>query len=305
MNQSIFKVSQEISKALIDDKAVVALESTVITHGLPYPHNYNVAKKMEQIIRDNNAIPATIAVIEGEIRVGLEDKWLRFISREKNLKKVSVRDYGLVLTKKINGGTTVAGTLVAASFLGIPVFATGGIGGVHRGNSKDISTDMIQLSKSPVVVVCAGAKSILDLPATVELLETLGVPVLGYKTEEFPAFYSRESGLKTSATVSSPEEVSEFALAHWGIGIKSAVLLVVPPPEEFALPNKEMEEAIDVALKNAEELKIRGQSLTPYLLSQVSKLTDGRSLQANLALLENNADVAAKVSTAFENMRKQ
>jgi pseudouridine-5'-phosphate glycosidase len=304
MNQSIFKVSQEISEALRNDKAVVALESTVITHGLPYPHNYDVAQKMEQIIRENNAIPATIAVIDGDIHVGLEDKLLKFISREKNLRKVSVRDYGLVLSKKISGGTTVAGTLVAASAVGIPVFATGGIGGVHRGNSKDISTDMIQLSKTPVIVVCAGAKSILDLPATVELLETLGVPVLGYKTDEFPAFYSRESGLKTSATVYSPEEVSEFALAHWAIGIKSAVLLVVPPPEEFALSKKEMEKAIDIALKDAEELKISGQSLTPYLLSRVSKLTDGSSLQANLALLENNANIAAKVSVAFKIMHR-
>lgn len=302
MNKSIFNISNEVSVALENGKAVVALESTVITHGLPYPRNYEIAREMEKVIRKEKAVPATIAVINGEVHVGIDDKLLQFISTTRNLKKISVRDYGLVISKKLSGGTTVAGTLLAANAVGIHVFATGGIGGVHRGQSRDISADLLQLSKTPVIVVCAGAKAILDLPATVELLETLGIPVLGYQTGELPSFYSKESGLKTSAIAYNPEEVSEFVLAHWGIGMRSAVLLVVPPPDEFAMPKDEIDKAIDVALEDAERENISGQDVTPYLLSRVSELTKENSLQANLALLANNAKVAAKVATAYEKM---
>lgn len=290
-----YTLHTDVYTALKSGSPVVALESTVITHGLPYPQNLQIAQSMEAEVRTQKATPATIAVLDGNIHVGLSEGNLERLASEGNMRKVSVRDYGPAMAQKASGGTTVAGTLIAAERSGIKIFATGGIGGVHRGAPFDISTDLDQLSKSPVVVVCAGAKSILDLPATLERLETLAVPVVGYQTDEFPAFFSRESGLKVSARADSPQEAAQIAKAHWQIG-GGGVLLVVPVPEKDAIPSEEIEGPIQAALKEATEQNIHGQAVTPFLLSRVSELSHGSSMAANLALLKNNAHVAAQVA---------
>jgi len=278
---------------------LVALESTVLTHGLPYPQNLQLARDMEAQVRAHGATPATIAVLEGVIHVGLSDEQLESLVRAEGLRKISGRDFGPAIAKKESGGTTVAGTLIAAHAAGIRVFATGGIGGVHRGAADDVSADLPQLARRPLIVVCAGAKAILDLPATLEMLETLGVPVVGYRTGEFPAFYSQSSGLPVSARADTPEEVAEIALAHWGLGLDSAILVAVSPPGESALPAGDMEQVIEQALLEAQEKKIRGQAVTPFLLARVSELTGQSSLKANLALLLNNARVAAEIAVAL------
>ncbi|MCB2179596.1 pseudouridine-5'-phosphate glycosidase [bacterium] len=285
----------DVFRALQTGKSVVALESTVITHGLPYPQNLEIAQAMEAVVKAKQAIPATIALINGNVHVGLDENELARLAAGDQMRKISVRDFGPAIAQKASGGTTVAGTLVVAEKTGIKIFATGGIGGVHRGAPFDISTDLDQLSKSPVVVVCAGAKSILDLPSTLERLETLAVPVVGYKTDEFPAFYSRDSGLKVSARADSPEEAARIAQAHWEIG-GGGVLVVVPIPEADAIPLVEIEGPIQEALSEAAEQNIHGQAVTPFLLARVSELSHGSSMQANLALLKNNASVAAEIS---------
>lgn len=289
-------LSTEVSTALKNGEPVVALESTVISHGLPYPENLELARDMETIIRKENAIPATIAVIQGVIHVGLEPSHLELIARGENLRKISSRDFAGAITQKASGGTTVAGTTLIAEEVGIHIFATGGIGGVHRNAPFDISADLTQLSRSPVVVVCAGAKAILDLPATLERLETLGIPVIGYQTNEFPAFYSKESGLPVSVEVQIPEEVAKLVKTHWSIGIQSAILVVTPPPEEVAIPNQRIEKAIQQALSEAKSQHVSGQAVTPFLLKRVSEITQGDSLKANLGLLKNNAYVAAQIA---------
>jgi pseudouridine-5'-phosphate glycosidase len=291
-----FVLSEEISRALLEGQPIVGLESTVITHGLPYPENLSIAKDMEAVVREENAIPAIVAVIEGRVRIGLDTTHLEFLAGSENLRKISSRDIAPVIYKKESGGTTVAGTLAAAEKVGIKVFATGGIGGVHRDAPFDISTDLIQLSNSPVIAVCAGAKSILDLPATLERLETLGIPVAGYQTDEFPAFYSRQSGLPLNISVQSAKDVADIAKIHWGMGFQSAVLVTVPPPEDVAVPAKRIEVAIQQALKDAKNKQIHGQAVTPFLLSRVNELTDGDSMKANLGLLKNNARVAALIA---------
>lgn len=290
-----FQVLPEVTEALRLGKAVVALESTVISHGLPYPENLDLAKDMESAVRTGGAVPATTAVIDGKVRVGLDDAGLETLARGKALRKISVRDFGPAVAQQASGGTTVAGTLVIAEQAGIKIFATGGIGGVHRDAPFDISTDLGQLAKSKVVVVCAGAKAILDLPATLEQLETLGVPVIGYRTDEFPAFYSRHSGLSVSARANSPQEAAEIAEAHWQMG-GGGLLVTVPLPEQDAIPAKEIEAHIQEALDEAAAQGIRGQAVTPFLLSRVSQLSGGKSLSANLALLLNNARTAAAIA---------
>lgn len=292
-------LSKNIVKAKQLGASIVALESTVITHGLPRPENLKLAQEMESAVRDNGAVPATIAFINGKIHVGLSDETLENLANSENTRKISLRDFGIALAGDLSGGTTVASTLFVASQVGIRTFATGGIGGVHRGAPFDISADLPQLSKSPVLVVCSGAKSILDLPATREVLETQGIPVIGYQTDEFPAFYTTTSGLKVDQRVETPEEAGQIAIESWKASIKSAVLLVVPPPIEFALDEDEMESAIQMALEEAEKLNIHGNAVTPFLLSRVSELTAGASLQANLALLINNAKIAALTSVAM------
>jgi pseudouridine-5'-phosphate glycosidase len=295
-------VSEEIQQALEKGRPVVALESTVITHGLPYPENLNLARRMEETVRENGAVPATIGVLEGVIYAGLEAAQVEFLAQAKDVHKISLRDFAPAIAMKRNGGTTVAGTLFVAHTVGLKVFATGGIGGVHRqadGETFDISTDMMQLARTPVLVVCAGAKAILDLPATLELLETLGVTVVGYKTDEFPAFYSTSSGLPVSIRVEMAEEAARIAQVHWNLGMESAVLVTVPPPTADALPKEAVEGAIETALQEVQTRGIRGQAVSPYLLRRVSELTEGHSLQANLALLLNNARVAAEIAACL------
>jgi pseudouridine-5'-phosphate glycosidase len=277
----------------------VALESTVITHGLPRPQNLELARNMERVIRENGANPATIAILDGKIRVGLTDAELERLAYTDNVRKISRRDFATAIIKKECGGTTVAGTMFAAHQAGIRVFATGGIGGVHEVETLDISTDLQALADTPMVVVCAGAKAILDLPATLEYLETMAVPVIGYGTDEFPAFYSRSSGLSVSARFDHPDEIVRFAKAHWGLGMKSAVLVCNPLPEKDEIPRNKVEGAIAQARKEANEQDIRGQALTPFLLARMKELTGGESLRANLALLLNNAKLAAQVAVAF------
>ena len=299
-----FLFSIHLSQARQFGAPIVALESAVITHGLPRPDNLKLARDLEAEVRKGGATPATIALFNGKIKIGLTEPELEALSLLENPRKISLRDFGIALAGNLSGGTTVAATLFAAAMAGIQVFATGGIGGVHRGGSGDVSADLPQLGKSPVLVVCAGAKSILDLPATREYLETEGVPVLGYQTDEFPAFYARKSGLPVDHRVESAEEAAKIALCSWDAGLKSAVLLVVPPPEATALPSQAVERAIATALEEAAQQDIHGGALTPFLLGRVSKLTGGDSLRANLALLHNNAGIAGHVAAAMGDLRK-
>ena len=291
--------SPAVASALQARIPVVALESTVITHGLPHPQNLQLARQMEQVIRENGATPATIAVLDGRIRVGLTDEELERLANAGSVRKISLRDFATAILKKECGGTTVAGTMFAAHQTGIRLFATGGIGGVHEIETLDISTDLQALANTPMVVVCAGAKAILDLPATLEYLETMAVPVIGYQTDEFPAFYSRHSGLPVSVRLDSVEEVVVFARNHWDIGMKSALLVCQPLPVEDELPLQVVEGTIQQARNEAHEQGVHGQMLTPFLLSRMAELTGGASLKANLKLLVNNARLAARIAGQF------
>jgi pseudouridine-5'-phosphate glycosidase len=280
---------------------LVALESTVIAHGLPRPHNLESAMACERAVREAGATPATIAVVAGRRAIGLTEDELRELASRDDVVKTSLRDLGVVVARGKWGATTVAATLHIAERAGISVFATGGIGGVHRDVARalDVSADLAALATKPVVTVCSGAKSILDLPRTVEALETLGVPVVGYGTDEFPAFYSAGSGLPVSARADTPAEVAAIASAHWALGMRSAVLVAVPCPADAAIPAAQIEGAIDEALGEAEASGVSGAALTPFLLSRVAARTGGRALKANLALLENNARVAGHIAVAL------
>jgi pseudouridine-5'-phosphate glycosidase len=318
-------IAPEVRAALAAGRAVVALESTVIAHGLPYPQNREVALAMEAIIREQGAVPATIAVLGGALRVGLTASEIEHLATAPNVRKLSRRDIAACLAQRLDGATTVAATMLIAHRAGIRVFATGGIGGVHRqgisesangrmGESAnqqinehatrttrhvlDISADLPELARTPVCVVCAGAKAILDLPATLEWLETWGVPVLGYQTDEFPAFYSRSSGLPVTARVASPAEAAAVARAHWALG-GGGLLLAVPVPAADELPPEAVERAIAEALAAAARQGISGPAVTPFLLQRVGELTGGASLRANVALLQNNAAVAARIALAL------
>ena len=308
MKHPNFQLSPEITRALNLGAPIVALESTVITHGLPRPQNLELARAMEKQVRDNGATPATIALLDGKIRVGLSDEELIRLSDAasgESTLKVSHRDFATAIVKKMDGGATVAGTMYAANMAGIQVFATGGIGGVHKESAFDISTDLRSLSEIPTLVVCAGAKAILDLPATLEVLETLGVPVIGYQTDEFPAFYSRESGLNVSARLDSPEEIAEFAKVHWNLGMKGGVLVANPIPEKESISKSRLEPMIAKASAEAIEQGIHGQALTPFLLSRINELTKGKSLKANIALLLNNARLAAEIAKEMNAKKKE
>lgn len=289
-------LNAEVTRALNLNLPVVAFESTVITHGLPHPQNLQLARDMEQQARDAGATPATIALLDGKIRVGLSDAELIQLAAARNPLKVSHRDFATAIVKKMDGGTTVAGTMFAAHQVDIEVFATGGIGGVHKESAFDISTDLRALAEIPMIVVCAGAKAILDLPATLEYLETMGVPVVGYQTDEFPAFYSRESGLKVSVRLDTPKQIADFAQAHWNFGMCSAILVTNPIPAADAIPAAEMQPMIEQASAEAIAKGIHGQALTPFLLGRISELTQGKSLKANLSLLLNNAKLAAQIA---------
>ncbi len=294
-----FRLHPDVSFALSRNKAVVALESAVITHGLPRPVNLELARELESIIRDRAVTPATIALLDGKFSIGLTDEELEQLAGEAEFSKISLRNMGIGIARGLSGGTTVAATLAVASAIGIQVFATGGIGGVHRGSNFDISADLNALADHPVVVVCAGAKAILDLPATLEALESRGVPVLGYRTDNFPAFYSRNSGLPIDCRVEGAEEACQVARAHWSAGNRSAILVCNPIPEEDALDGGFLESVINEAVIAAELEGIGGAGLTPYLLEKVAYATEGKSLEANLALLRNNARLAAEIAGYF------
>lgn len=284
------------------EEPLVALETTVISHGLPYPQNLETAKALEDTIRQHKANPATIALIEGKIKVGLSQQDLELLATSKEVTKVSRRDLPIVLAKKQTGATTVAATMICAHLAGIQVFATGGIGGVHRGATQtmDISADLPELARTPVIVVCAGIKAILDLPLTLEYLETLGVPVIGYGTDELPAFYTPHSGIKLEARADSPQEVAAIARTKWDLGLEGGLIVAVPPPETSALSPEKINRAIAKALTEAEKRQIKGKETTPFLLDSVRVETEGASLAANIALLKNNAAVAAQIAVALK-----
>jgi pseudouridine-5'-phosphate glycosidase len=297
--------SSEIKRAMGISLSVVALESTVLTHGLPRPQNLQLAHDMEHAVREEGATPATIGFLDGYLHIGLSESELERLAKEKDVLKVSPRDFATVMSQQACGGTTVAGTMFACKHANIKIFATGGIGGVHRESAFDISADLQALATIPMIVVCAGAKAILDLPATLEYLETMSVPVVGYGTDEFPAFYSRESGLDVSVRLDTPQEIVDFARAHWSTGLQSAVLVANPVPAMEAIPQSEMEPIIEQASREAQEKKIHGQKLTPFLLQRISDLTKGRSMRANLALLLNNARLAAQIAHAWRTAEKR
>ena len=293
------RFSAAVRHALDTHLPVVALESTLITHGLPRPTNLEVARRLEAVVREAGATPATIALLDGEIHVGLEASELERLADADGVRKVSRRDLPIVVARREHGATTVAATMWVAAQAGVRVFATGGIGGVHRGQPFDVSADLPELAQTPVVVVCAGAKAILDLPLTLEYLETHGVPVLGFGTDTFPAFYSASSGLPVDARVDTAEEAAAVIRAKTALRLEGGVLIGVPIPDEFAVPNADIEPAIVQALTMAEEQGVRGKAVTPFLLQRVADLTAGESLKANIALLENNARVAAQISRAL------
>lgn len=290
-----------VQAARNQQQPLVALESTVIAHGLPYPQNREVARALEEIVQTHGAQPATIGVVQGRPTIGLDEPTIERFASGGDVLKLSRRDLALAIATGRDGATTVAGTMALAHAAGIEVFATGGIGGVHRGAREtwDVSADLIELSRTPVLVVCAGAKSILDLPATLEVLETYGVPVVGYGADEFPAFYSHTSGLRLTARADTPQEVAAIWRSHKTIGGGSGLLLVVPPPPASALPPDEVETAVARALADADRAGITGAQVTPFLLAAIKEQTGGLSLHANIALLKHNAGVAAQVAVAL------
>lgn len=289
----------EVREALSRKQAVVALESTLITHGLPYPENIAVARDMEKAVRNSGAVPATIAVLNGRIHVGLTADELAYLAQARNVRKCSRRDLPIVLAQGKDGATTVAGTMIVAHLAGIRVFATGGIGGVHRGHPFDVSADLLELAQTPVTVVCAGAKAILDIPLTLEVLETHGVPVIGLRTSEFPAFYSRSSGLPVDVRCETVQEIATIIREREKLHLETGTLVTVPVPAESELPKQDVEPAIVAALSEIEAKGIKGKEVTPYLLARVSELTGNKSRNANVALLKNNAHVAAEVAAAL------
>ena len=291
--------SKDVVQAAKGNSPIVALESTVLTHGLPRPQNLQLARDMERAVREEGATPATIAFLDGHLHVGLNNSDLERLANEDGAQKVGPRDFATVITQGANGGTTVAGTMLACKHANIKVFATGGIGGIHRESQFDTSADLQALANIPMIVVCAGAKAILDLPATLEYLETMSVPVIGYRTDEFPAFYSRESGLDVSVKLDSPKDIVDFAKAHWDAGLQSAVLVANPVPITDAISKSEMEPMIKKASKEAKQKGIHGQKLTPFLLQRISQLTHQKSMRANLSLLLNNARLAAQIAHAL------
>ncbi|HEY7984308.1 MAG TPA: pseudouridine-5'-phosphate glycosidase [Ktedonobacterales bacterium] len=295
------RIAPEVAAALAQGRAVVALESTVIAHGLPYPENVAVARAMEAAIRAEGAVPATVAILDGRIRVGLEDAALERLGTATGVRKASRRDIAAALADGALAATTVAGTLVCAALAGVRFFATGGIGGVHRGAQAtfDISADLPELGRAPVVTVCAGAKLVLDLRLTLEYLETQGVPVLGYQTDELPAFYVRASGLPLTQRADDPRQVAVMARALWSNGLGAGMVVACPIPAEHALPREEIEAAIAAALQAADDQGVRGAAVTPFLLAHLAQATHGASVAANRALLLNNAALAARFAVAY------
>ncbi len=294
------RLMKDVAVALAEGAPVVALESALITHGFAPPANLDIARQMQAAVREEGAMPTTVAVLEGEARVGLSGDELARLASDRTARKISLRDLPAVLAQGASGGTTVAATMHLAHRAGVRVFATGGIGGVHRGHPEDVSADLLALASIPIIVVCAGAKAILDLPRTLEYLETHGVPVIGYGTEEFPAFYSHHSGLEVDTRVETPEEVAQMAQARAELGLSAALLVCVPVPEADGLPAGEAEMAIAQAVGEADAAGVSGKALTPFLLARLVELTGGQARRANEALLLNNARVAAGIARALK-----
>lgn len=300
-------ISQEVKEALAEGRPVVALESTIISHGMPYPKNVETALKVESIIRECGAIPATIAIIEGRLVVGCSKEEIERLGKKGlEVTKVSRRDIPFIVAKKADGATTVAATMYIARLAGVDVFATGGIGGVHRGaeTTMDISADLDELQETSVMVVCAGAKSILDIGLTLECLETRGVAVVGYRTDDMPAFYTQKSGYKVDYRLDSPEEIAAAYYAKNAVGLKGGMLIANPIPDEYAMDSDYINKNIEEAVAECEKLGIHGKKTTPYLLDKIQKLTSGQSLEANIQLVYNNARLASAISVALSELKK-
>lgn len=298
-------INKEVKDALDAGRPVVALESTIISHGMPYPKNVETAFNVEKIIRDNGAVPATIAIIQGRLKVGLAKAEIEYLGQSKAVIKTSRRDIPFIVAKKLDGATTVATTMIIANLAGIKVFATGGIGGVHRGAEKsfDISADLQELAQTNVAVVCAGAKAILDLGLTLEYLETHGVPVVGFGTNELPAFYTRKSGFKVDYGVDNTEELAVAVKAKWDLGLKGGIVIANPIPEQYEMDYDVITRAINEAIREAEIKGIKGKESTPYLLAKVNEITGGKSLEANIQLVYNNARVGAQLAFGLAKLR--
>ncbi len=304
MTLNLLKVLPEIADALAENRPVVALESTVITHGLPWPTNIETAKAMEAAVRESGSVPATIALINGELRIGLTDDDLEFMAKlpSDDVRKCSRRDLPSVIANKGHGSTTVAATMILADLAGIQFFATGGIGGVHRGHNFDVSADLMELGKTPTTVICSGAKAILDIPNTLEVLETQGVPVLGYQCDKLPLFYSRESEFEVNQRVDSANEIAEIVYAKHQLGLKNGTLVTVPVPAEEEVPAGDIQSIIDTAVKEADNEGIKGAKITPWLLSRIAELSSNQSMKANIALLKNNGRVAGQIASAYQEL---
>jgi pseudouridylate synthase len=294
--RELLSIAPDVANAIEENRPVVALESTVIAHGLPRPQNLQTAQRLQTAVRESGAVPATIGVLNGKLNVGLSDDQIQLLALEDNIRKISTRDIPLAVANGWNGATTVASTIWVAHRAGIKVFATGGIGGVHRGSLPDVSADLPELARTPIIVVCSGAKIVLDLPATREWLETHAVTVVGYQCDELPAFYSRGSGLPVDARVDTPLEVANIFRAQRDLGIESALLVAVPVPPKSEVLTEELQPVLTTALEDAEWKEIAGSALTPFLLSQMAERSGGATLRANIALLENNARVAAEIA---------
>lgn len=301
MLEKYLDIKPEVAEAIKAGKAVVALESTIISHGMPYPKNVETALEVERIIRENGAIPATIAILGGRLKVGLTEDEIEYLGKAKDVVKTSRRDIPFIVAKKLDGATTVASTMILADLAGVRVFATGGIGGVHRGaqESFDISADLQELASTNVAVVCAGAKSILDIGLTLEYLETNGVPVVGFGTDELPAFYTRKSGFGVDYRVDTAEELAAALKAKWDLGLKGGLVVANPIPEAYEMDFDTITNAISIAVREAEEKGIKGKESTPFLLAKVKELTGGDSLESNIQLVYSNAKVAAQLAVEY------
>ena len=297
--REFLKIAPEVAQAISDGRPVVALESTVIAHGLPRPQNLETAHRLQEVIRESGAVPATIAIIAGKLTVGLSDDEIKLLAEKPDMRKISTRDIPIAVAQDWDGATTVASTTWIAHRAGLKVFATGGIGGVHRGALPDVSADLPELARTPIVVVCSGAKIVLDLPATREWLETHAVTVIGYQCDELPAFYSRAGGLRVDVRADDADAVANIFRAQRDLGIESALLLGVPVPAKFEVPAEELQQVLTTALEDAEWKGISGPELTPFLLRQMAERSGGTTLRANIALLENNARVAAMIASAI------
>ncbi|MBN4909581.1 pseudouridine-5'-phosphate glycosidase [Staphylococcus sp. EG-SA-13] len=304
--ENYIQFSKEVEQAKEEGKAIVALESTIISHGMPYPQNVEMAQKVEQIVRDNGGVPATIAIIDGKIKIGLSEDELQLLASAENVAKVSRRDIAEILATKKIGATTVASTMICAQLADIKFFVTGGIGGVHKGaeHTMDISADLDELSKTKVAVICAGAKSILDLDKTLEYLETKGVPVVGYQTDELPAFFTRESGLKLNTRIDEVSTIAKLAEVQWDLGLETGIVVANPVPEEDQLEPSFINGIIDKAVAKAEEEGIHGKDSTPFLLGEIVKQSGGKSLETNIKLVEHNAKIGTQIAVEYTNLPK-